>query len=64
MTDKKSESIWKSFKDNFPWKDMFLGFLIPKVFFLYGARHGMPFLWGGFIFWKKRSSLSAVGTIK
>jgi len=46
MTDKKSESTWKSFKDNFPWKDMFLGFLIPKVFFLYGARHGAPFLWG------------------
>jgi hypothetical protein len=46
MTDKKSESTWKSFKDNFPWKDMFLGFLIPKVFFLYGVRHGMPFLWG------------------
>ncbi len=46
MTDKKSESTWKSFKDNFPWKDMFLGFLIPKVFFLYGVRHGAPFLWG------------------
>ncbi len=25
---------------------MFLGFLIPKVFFLYGVRHGAPFLWG------------------
>jgi len=24
---------------------MFLGFLIPKVFFLYGARHGVPFFW-------------------
>ena len=46
MTDKKSGSTWESFKENFPWKDMFLGFLIPKVFFLYGARHGMPFLWG------------------
>ncbi len=46
MTDKKSESTWKNFKDNFPWKDMFLGFLIPKVFFLYGVRHGAPFLWG------------------
>ena len=46
MTDKKSESTWKTFKEKFPWKDMFLGFLIPKVFFLYGARHGMPFLWG------------------
>jgi hypothetical protein len=46
MTDKKSGSTWKSFKDNFPWKDMFLGFLIPKVFFLYGAHRGMPFLWG------------------
>ncbi|MCX5707100.1 MAG: hypothetical protein NTW13_05560 [Candidatus Omnitrophica bacterium] len=46
MTDKKSGSTWKSLKDNFPWKDMFLGFLIPKVFVLYGARHGMPFLWG------------------
>jgi len=47
MTDKKSGSTWKSFKENFPWKDMFFGFLIPKVFFLYGARRGMPFLWGG-----------------
>ncbi len=47
MTDKKPGSTWKSFKENFPWKDMFLGFLIPKVFFLYGVRHGMPFLWGG-----------------
>ncbi|MCX5667818.1 MAG: hypothetical protein NTY34_05875 [Candidatus Omnitrophica bacterium] len=46
MADKKSGSTWKSFKDNFPWKDMFLGFLIPKVFFLYGVRQGMPFLWG------------------
>jgi len=46
MTDKKSGSTWKSFKEKFPWKDMFLGFLIPKMFFLYGARHGMPFLWG------------------
>ncbi len=46
MIDKKPGSTWKSFKDNFPWKDMLLGFLIPKVFFLYGARHGMPFLWG------------------
>ena len=46
MTDKKPGSTWKSFKENFPWKDMFLGFLIPKVFFLYGVRHGMPFLWG------------------
>lgn len=46
MTDKKPQSAWKSFKDNFPWKDMFLGFLIPKVFFLYGARRNMPFLWG------------------
>lgn len=45
MADKKSGSTWKSFKDNFPWKDMFLGFLIPKVFFLYGARHGVPFFW-------------------
>lgn len=47
MTNQGSVSTWKSFKENFPWKDMFLGFLIPKVFFLYGARHGMPFLWGG-----------------
>ncbi|MCX5696321.1 MAG: hypothetical protein NTW18_06715 [Candidatus Omnitrophica bacterium] len=46
MTDKKSRSTWKSLKENFPWKDMFLGFLIPKVFFLYGAHHGMAFLWG------------------
>lgn len=46
MTDKKPESAWKSFKEKFPWKDMLLGFLIPKVFFLYGAHHGMPFLWG------------------
>ncbi len=45
MADKEPGSIWKSFKEKFPWKDMFLGFLIPKVFFLYGARHGMPFLW-------------------
>jgi len=44
--NKNSEATWKSFKENFPWKDMFLGFLIPKVFFLYGARHGAPFLWG------------------
>ncbi len=46
MVDKKSQSIWKSLKENFPWKDMFLGFLIPKVFFLYGTRHGIPFFWG------------------
>jgi len=46
MTDKKSGSTWKSFKENFPWKDMFLGFLIPKVLFLFGVRHGMPFIWG------------------
>ncbi|MFA4889043.1 MAG: hypothetical protein WC628_05675 [Candidatus Omnitrophota bacterium] len=46
MAEKKLESTWESFKKNFPWKDMFFGFLIPKVFFLYGARHGMPFLWG------------------
>ncbi len=46
MTDKKSGSTWKSLKENFPWRDMFLGFLIPKVIFLYGARHGLPFLWG------------------
>lgn len=46
MTDKKSQSTWKSFKENFPWKDMLLGFLIPKVIFLYGFRHGTPFLWG------------------
>jgi len=46
MTDKKFTSTWQSFKNNFPWKDMFLGFLIPKVFFLYGAHRGMPFLWG------------------
>ena len=46
MTNEKPKSTWKSFKENFPWKDMFLGFLIPKVFFLYGARQGMPFLWG------------------
>ena len=46
MTDKKSGSTWKSFKEKFPWKDMFLGFLIPKMFFLYGARHGLPFFWG------------------
>ncbi len=46
MTDRNSGSTWKSFKENFPWKDMFLGFLIPKVFFLYGAGHGRPFLWG------------------
>jgi len=44
--DKKSQSTWKGLKENFPWKDMFLGFLIPKVLFLYGARHGAPFLWG------------------
>ncbi|MDD5465026.1 MAG: hypothetical protein PHP73_01610 [Candidatus Omnitrophica bacterium] len=46
MTNKNSGSIWKSFKEKFPWRDMFLGFLIPKMFFLYGARHGMAFLWG------------------
>ncbi|MEI6832309.1 MAG: hypothetical protein WCK61_06360 [Candidatus Omnitrophota bacterium] len=46
MTDKKTGSTWKSFKENFPWKDMFLGFLIPKVLFLYGMRQGMPFFWG------------------
>ncbi|MFH1440516.1 MAG: hypothetical protein ABIH18_00515 [Candidatus Omnitrophota bacterium] len=46
MIDKNPESTWKHFKNNFPWKDMFLGFLIPKAFFLYGARHSMPFLWG------------------
>jgi len=46
MTGKNHQSTWKSLKENFPWKDMFLGFLIPKVFFLYGARHGMAFLWG------------------
>lgn len=46
MADKESASTWKNLKENFPWKDMFLGFLIPKVFFLYGVRHGMPFLWG------------------
>lgn len=45
MADREPGSIWKSFKEKFPWKDMFLGFLIPKVFFLYGARHGMSFLW-------------------
>lgn len=45
MADIEPGSIWKSFKEKFPWKDMFLGFLIPKVFFLYGARQGMPFLW-------------------
>ena len=46
MTEKKSPSLWKSLKDNFPWKDMVLGFLIPKLFFLYGASHGKAFLWG------------------
>ena len=46
MTDKESPSLWKSLKDNFPWKDMFSGFLIPKVLFLYGAHRGMPFFWG------------------
>lgn len=46
MPDQGSPSTWKSLRENFPWKDMFLGFLIPKVSFLYGARHGMPFLWG------------------
>ena len=46
MTDEKPESIWKGLKDRFPWKDMFFGFLVPKVFFLYGARRGMPLLWG------------------
>lgn len=45
MADKKTGSVWNALKENFPWKDMFLGFLIPKVFFLYGVRHGMPFLW-------------------
>ncbi len=46
MTEKKSPSTWKSLKENFPWRDMFLGFLIPKVLFLYGVRQGMPFVWG------------------
>lgn len=46
MTEEKRESIWVSLKNRFPWKDMFFGFLVPKVFFLYGARHGVPFLWG------------------
>ena len=47
MADESRESIWTSLKNRFPWKDMFFGFLVPKVFFLYGARHGRPFLWGG-----------------
>lgn len=46
MTEKKSPSTWRSLKENLPWKDMFLGFLIPKVLFLYGVRQGVPFLWG------------------
>ncbi|MHB8154486.1 MAG: DUF3159 domain-containing protein [Candidatus Omnitrophota bacterium] len=44
--NKKPQSTWKSLKENFPWKDMLLGFLIPKALFLYGVRHGAPSLWG------------------
>jgi hypothetical protein len=47
MVVEKTRSVWKSLKENFPWKDMFLGFLVPKVVFLYGAHYGMPFLWAG-----------------
>lgn len=45
MTD-KPEVSWDSFKENFPWKDAILGFLIPKVIFLYGMHLRLPFLGG------------------
>ena len=45
--EEKSLSLWESLLKSFPWKDMTLGFLIPKIIFLYGLSQKMPFLWGG-----------------
>jgi len=45
--EKKSSSLWESLLKSFPWKDMTLGFLIPKMIFLYGLSRKMPFFWGG-----------------
>ncbi|MDO8662902.1 MAG: VC0807 family protein [Candidatus Omnitrophota bacterium] len=47
MIDEKPQSTWQVFRHNFPWKDVIVGFLIPKVIFLYGLNQKMPFLWGG-----------------
>ena len=41
------QSTWQVFKHNFPWKDVIVGFLIPKVIFLYGLNRKLPFFWGG-----------------
>jgi len=45
MVDKTGSALG-SFKESFPWKDMILGFLIPKAFFLYGMHRHLSFLGG------------------
>ncbi|MDD5432659.1 MAG: hypothetical protein PHO70_06725 [Candidatus Omnitrophica bacterium] len=52
MENEKAKSTWQIFIENFPWRDVILGFLIPKVIFLYGLNRKMPFVWGGYaIIW-------------
>jgi len=46
MTSKKVPSTFQVFMQSFPWKDIILGFLIPKIIFLYGMSTKMPFVWG------------------
>ncbi|MDD5596235.1 MAG: hypothetical protein PHY94_08365 [Candidatus Omnitrophica bacterium] len=43
----KDPTLWESLLNSFPWSDMIMGFLIPKMIFLYGLNRKMPFLWGG-----------------
>ncbi len=43
----KPQSTWQIFAQNFPWRDVILGFLIPKIIFLYGLSRKAPFFWGG-----------------
>lgn len=45
--DVKPQSSWQVFRRSFPWKDVTLGFLIPKMIFLYGLNRKAPFFWGG-----------------
>lgn len=44
--DIKPQSTSQIFMQNFPWKDVVLGFLVPKAIFLYGLNRKAPFFWG------------------
>ena len=47
MDKTEAQSAIKTFIRSFPWKDVFIGFLIPKGIFLYGMKTQLPFVWAG-----------------